>query len=245
MYLVAPLHGAVRHCAARPGAAGRCAGGYKEKVHFSPEPPLARHPAFTSAVTCALIVFLMTFLGGLATPGYSHVSQFISELGASQAAFEIPVRYLGFLPAGYALLAFCWFAHRDLPKSGLTTAALIGLAVYAFGYCVASSFPCDPGCRPAQPSGSQVLHNLLGGIGYVVAPGFLGVLATRARSWPAARALSALGFAAAALALLGLLTLSPASPYVGLSQRAIEVAVLGWVLACGWYIQGRALVAAA
>lgn len=113
---------------------------------------------------------MLTLLGGLFTPGYSHVSQFISELGASQAAHEYPVRLIGFLPAGVTLLAFCWFAHRALPKASLTSAALIALA--------------------------------------------------------------------------GLLTLSPTSSLVGLSQRAVEVAVLGWVVACGWYIDARSRVAA-
>ncbi len=205
---------------------------------------MRRHPAFSTALAATACIFLLTLLGGLFTPGYSHVSQFISELGASQAAHEYPVRFVGFLPAGVTLLAFCWFAHRALPRASLTSAALIALAVYAAGYCVAAAFPCDTGCRPATPSPSQRIHNLVGGMGYLLAPGFLGVFASQSRTWPAAAPLPIIGLVAALIALAGLLTLSPTSSFVGLSQRAVEVAVLGWVVACGWYIDARSRAAA-
>jgi len=199
---------------------------------------------FLAALASAICVFCLTLVGGIATPGYSHVSQFISELGASQSAYEYPVRFIGFLPAGVTLLAFCWLAYAALPKSRLTTAAMLGLAIYAIGYVAASLFPCDPGCRPKDPSASQVVHNLVGGAGYLVAPCFLLIFGVRSRSWPKSDFLQAVGFAAAAVALLGLLSLSPSSPYVGLSQRAIEASVLGWVITCGWYVRAQSSVAA-
>jgi hypothetical protein len=195
-----------------------------------------RQLAFAAALATTLIILLMSLIGGTVTPGYSHAAMFISELGASQAAHEYPVRFMGFLPAGVSLLAFCWFARRSLPRSPLTSAAFVSLAIYAAGYCVAAVFPCDPGCRPRSPSLSQVVHNVAGGIGYLVAPAFLGIFAVQSRAWPAAGRLAVIGFIAAAVALLGLLTLSPTSPYVGISQRGIEAAVLGWVVACGWYL---------
>jgi hypothetical protein len=199
---------------------------------------MTSYRAFLVALACALCVSLMTILGGLATPGYSHAAQFISELGATGSITEHAVRFLGFLPAGVSLLGFCWFAYRALPKSGLTTAALGGLAVYALGYVAAAFFPCDLGCRPKNPSVSQVVHNLVGGIGYLLAPGFLLALAVRSRSWPGAAHMPLVGFVAAAVSLVGLMSLSP-SPYMGVSQRAIEVSVLAWALACGWTIHVR------
>ena len=205
---------------------------------------MVRQLAFATALTSALWVALLALLGGLATPGYSHVSQFISELGASHSPYEYKVRFGGFLPAGIALLAFCWFAHSALPRSRLTTSAFVALAIYSLGYVAAALFPCDLGCRPQTPSASQVVHNFVGGLGYLVAPGFLLVFALRSRAWPASAVLPILGFIASVVSLLGLFSLSPSSPYVGLSQRAIEASVLGWVMACGWYIHARLRVAA-
>lgn len=199
--------------------------------------------AYFTALASALIVVLTALIGGMATPGYSHASQFISELGASLAPWELPVRFLGFLPASATLFIFCVFARRALPRSPLTSLAFIALAIYAAGYGVATVFPCDPGCRPASPSLSQVVHNTVGGLGYLLAPAFLGIFALQSRTWPAAATLSFIGFIAAAVALAGLLTLAPTSPYVGISQRAIEASVLGWVVACGWYVRARSRMA--
>jgi Protein of unknown function (DUF998) len=195
------------------------------------------------ALVCAtlgvLFALLLALLGGAYFPGYSHAAQFISELGARQAPHEQLVRWVGFLPAGVLILGFSAAAFFALPRSALTTFGLLGVAVYAGGYVAAAFFPCDPGCRPSQPSISQLIHNLAGLAGYVLAPLFLAALASSARRWPGGGYLVVAGFVAAGLSLLGMLSLSPNSPYVGWSQRLIEASVLLWVLLCAWYLWRR------
>lgn len=196
---------------------------------------VGRLSALASGASFGVMVVLVGIAGAL-TPGYSHVSQFISELGATGAPYEWSVRLAGFLPAGLLLLAFCFLARRALPRSHGVTLGLIGLALYAAGYLVASAFPCDLGCRPTEPSKSQLIHNAGGLIGYLLAPVFLFALAHAARRWPNAGHLVVSGYCASALALIGVLTLSPSSGIVGLSQRLLETAVLGWVVLCGLYL---------
>ncbi|MEQ1686221.1 MAG: DUF998 domain-containing protein [Burkholderiaceae bacterium] len=200
--------------------------------------------AFPFAVLGAGAVLLLTLLGAAGFPGYSHESQFISELGTRGAPHERWVRFAGFLPAGIFVILFAAAAFDGLPRSRLTSAGLLGLVVYALGYVAAAFFPCDAGCRPAQPSVSQAIHNAVGLAGYALAPLFMYALGWQARRWPGATYLAALGFVAAALVLVGLLTLSPKSPFAGISQRVIEVAVLSWVLLCGVYLRSRASPAA-
>jgi hypothetical protein len=200
--------------------------------------------ALLAAVSSFSIVAALVLIAGAAVPEYSHLSQFISELGARNAPYEWPVRMLGFLPAGILLLAFCYFAHSALPRSKATTIGLLGFAVFAAGYLIAAAFPCDFGCRPKQPSSSQVIHNVGGLAGYLVAPVFLFILAHSARKWPAARAVSFSGYAASAVALIGVVTLDPSSSVAGLSQRILEAAVLGWAVVCGFYISKRSPSAA-
>lgn len=199
---------------------------------------LARLAAITS-LSSLVVMALMVLIAGAITPGYSHVAQFISELGARGAAHQWSVRFLGFLPVGILLLSFCFFAYAALPRSRATTLGLIGLALYAAGYLVAAAFPCDPGCRPSVPSTSQLIHTAGGMIGYVLAPAFLFTLARAARSWPGAASLVIVGYGAAGLSLLGLLTLSPSLPTVGLSQRLLEASVLVWSALCGSYVAKR------
>lgn len=194
--------------------------------------------AFVSAALALLWVLFLTVFGGAQFPGYSHAAQFISELGARQAPHEQLVRWAGFLPAGVLLLVFCAAARAALPRSMLTTLGLLGLAVYGLGYVAAAFFPCDPGCRPAQPSPAQMVHNLAGLAGYGLAPLSLAALAWQARRWQGGGYLTVTGFTAAGLCVLGLLSLSPESPYVGWSQRLIEGSVLLWVCLCGWYVRG-------
>lgn len=198
------------------------------------------HRAFAFAVLGATTVLLFTLLGAAGFPGYSHASRFVSELGATGAPHEYAVRFAGFLPAGIFVSLFAAAAFKGLPRARLTSAGLLGIVVYALGYVAAAFFPCDAGCRPVQPSLSQIIHNLLGLAGYVLAPLFLFALAWQARRWPGATHLSVLGFTTAALALAGLLTLSPKSPFAGVSQRVIEAAVLAWVVVCGAYLRSRA-----
>lgn len=200
----------------------------------------AANVAFGSAALAAACIALLSMIGAWATPGYSHVSQFISELGASGALHEMPIRFAGFLPAGLCLLLYCIAAYRSLPPTRSTSAGLVGIAIYAIGYVVAAFAPCDLGCRPPRPSLSQEIHNAIGLLGYVAAPCFLFTLAGNARAWPRAGLLVVWGYTAAGVALAGLLTLAPESPFVGASQRAIEAAVLSWLLASGLYMRAQA-----
>lgn len=197
--------------------------------------------AFVFALLTLVSVVLFTIFGALSFPGYSHTAQFISELGARGAPQEMLIRFAGFLPAGVFMILFVIGAFKSLPRSALTTVGLIGIALYAMGYIVAAFFPCDFGCRPAQPSASQVIHNLFGLIGYVLAPLSLVALGFSARNWASGRYLSWPAYIAAVIALVGMMTLSPKSPYVGLSQRLVEGAVLIWVVTCAWYVKSRPL----
>lgn len=188
------------------------------------------------AAASALVIVLLTVVGGALTPGYSQLSMYISELGARGAPLEWPVRIAGFLPAGLLMLAFCLHAWHTLPRSWRVTLCLLGLGLYTLGYLVAVVFPCDLGCRPAEPSLSQVIHNVAGLLGYLFAPLLLLGMAREARRWQGAGHLVLPGYAAALLAFVGLLTLTPDSPLAGLSQRAIEASVLLWFTLLGAYL---------
>jgi Protein of unknown function (DUF998) len=212
-----------------------------QQTHFSSS---IQNLAKLAAYGALAVVVILVVVAGAFTPGYNHIAQLISELGASGSRYGWPVRFAGFLPAGLLLLSFCFFAYRLLQKAKGTTFGLIGLAIYAAGYLVAAAFPCDLGCRPNAPSTSQIIHNAGGLIGYLLAPAILFALARAARTWPAAGHLVVAGYLASALALLGLLTLSPSSPAAGLSQRLLEASVLGWVAMCGHYLGRRPAIEA-
>lgn len=187
------------------------------------------------AALCGLLgaawIVLGTWIGGMAYPGYDHTSQFISELGAVDSPFGLMFSRFGFLPAGLLLCAFAFLAWRASPKSTLATIGFIGVALFYFGYVGAGFFQCDAGCRPDTPSFSQTMHNLLGLLGYFLAPLTLAFLGLAARKWPNARLLSLWGYIGATLSALALAMFSPSFPFVGAVQRVLEGAMLVWVLA--------------
>lgn len=189
-----------------------------------------------SACLGALSIVLLTVIGGAAFPGYSHASQFISELGARGAPHAQLVNFGGFLPAGVLVCVFAVLAWKALPGSAGTTIGLVGIALFGVGYLVAAYFPCEAGCRPAEPSFSQLVHNALGLAGYLSAPLALTILGWQARAWPGGRLLSMLGFVGALTAFIGLSLLSPEFAYVGVAQRVLELSVLTWIVACGIYV---------
>lgn len=197
-----------------------------------------RYAVLTGLLGATWVVAL-TVIGGVAYPGYEHAAQFISELGATGAPHATVINYAGFLPAGLLLVAFAVLAWRVLPRSQASTFGMVGLVLYSIGYLAAAVFPCDFGCRPAEPSVSQALHNLFGLIGYLLAPAALFALGLAARRWPDAVALSWLGRIAAVPALIGLLALE--SAYAGAAQRLIEASVLTWVAACALYFRRRSV----
>lgn len=192
--------------------------------------------ALITGMLGSLAVVLLTLIGGATFPNYSHASQFISELGADGAPNARLINLGGFLPAGLFIVAFALFAWRSLPRSGATTFGMFGLALFALGYLVAVVFPCEPGCRPVNPTPSQAIHNLFGLAGYLFAPASLFALGWQARRWPRAKHLAALGFAGSGSALLGLLFLAPDFKYVGIAQRILEGSVLLWIMACALYL---------
>ncbi|HYI01854.1 DUF998 domain-containing protein [Hyalangium sp.] len=200
---------------------------------------MAARLAFITGLLGPLIILMLTVLGGATFPNYSHRSQFISELGAREAPHMDLINYGGFLPAGILVCAFAFFASRVLPRSATTLLGLVGIACYALSYVVAAFLPCDPGCRPVEPSLSQWIHNLVGGTSYFVGAACLIVLGVGARHWPDARHLSVLGLICGSVSLVAFLLLSPAFLYVGIVQRVLETCMLLWIVACAFYLKRR------
>lgn len=184
----------------------------------------------------ALFLLLLNLVAGALSPGYSHLSQYTSELGAMGAPHEMLVRFGGFLPVGAFLALFNIAATKRLPETKLVTWGQLGFSIFAMGYIAAVIFPCELGCPEESEGVSQSIHNLVRMAGYVVAPVFMTVLGIAAWKWPNRGSLPIIAFTCAVMALLGLISLNPESSYVGLSQRIIEASVWVWALTLGRYV---------
>ncbi len=173
-------------------------------------------------------------IGGLFYPDYSHISQYMSELGATGAPHAWLVNYLGFVPTEILLLVFLAMALPVLPQSVPTRLGIGLIGIYALLLIGASIFACDFECRPVeQASFAHGLHITLGTFAYLA--GISGVLVTSvsARQWPGGFTLMMAGVVVAILAFGLLLNLNPDLPFVGLMQRAMETLMYLWFMLLG------------
>jgi len=173
-------------------------------------------------VAAALMVLLDLLHFASLRPGYSHVSNTISELGQTGASCAHQVASVFFLPVGLLVWLALWIVHREAPDR---QAALISAAMSCLGtgYAMAAIFPCDPGA-PLFGSWRTQVHNVFGFIDYGgTGIGFL--LASRCFAGRKDAIQAAACLVAGVLVLLGLALLSVEAAFHvrGAIQRATEV----------------------
>ncbi len=184
-----------------------------------------------------------TIVAAMLLPGYSQVSQLISESYAIGTTYGIQLRFMGFMPAGICIAVFAFSAIRILPKSKLTQVGFWGLGLfYGLGTVVVSFFPCDKGCNKEfiDPSISQIIHNLTGLLTYLVVPACLIMIGIAARKWPGGSMVSWFGISCgiAAIFFIGILSGDMENAWAGLYQRIIEACVLVCIVAFSFYLRG-------
>jgi len=122
---------------------------------------------------------------GSSRPEYSHVAQYISELGERGSSTEFIMRYAGFLPTGLMHMAFAAFLYVAFRGSRPAMIAATLLAINGLARIGAGLFPCEPGCVGPNLLLSQQLHSLSAGIGFFALIGasvMWGILFRRYRS---------------------------------------------------------------
>lgn len=201
-------------------------------------PPALPRVAAACGLAAALLAVLLPVVAASGQPGYSHASQFISELGAAGAPHASLVGWAGFLPIGVLAMLFALLAARCVP-AGRARAGLHGFACVGAAYVASAFFPCDAGC-PADGSTAQRIHNLFGAGEYLGGGLALAALATADGALPRAlRALAGVASALVVLAFAGMLWPGLA-PVRGWLQRVAEIGLFGWMMAASAHLQADA-----
>ncbi len=191
---------------------------------------ILRTIAFASALLSLLILAAATVGGGMAYPGYDHLRQYISELGATGTPTGQAVS-MAFIASGVLLTAF-WlicavlFRESRLAVVGFGLSALNGLGLFFGGV-----FQCDFECSLASPSPDAMLHDLLGGLGYLC--GIVGVLVVGLawRNRPDRRGLFRLSLLCGLPAAMFIWLIHPGFEWYGAAQRVVELALAIWTVA--------------
>lgn len=192
---------------------------------------------------CLILLFvamyLLMLLGGAALkPGYSALSQYISELGATGSAHARMISLFGFIPVG-VLAALLLFAFaRTVPVTGVSRFGYWLLMFEPVAWIGSALAPCDLGC-PITGSLSQSLHTLLGLFTYLGTTLALVLLATAPGIRPLTRMLW-IALAAVWLLLFIAMGLEQLQPWRGLLQRLAEWGVYGALCITAWRLSAPA-----
>lgn len=183
-----------------------------------------------------LWLFVTVFWGGLVYPEYSHVSQFMSELGAAGSVTSAYVNYFGFIPTEILFLLFLVTLVSILPKTTTMVLGVCCLAVYGVSLIGGALFPCDFQCRPEDPSFAHSLHMAFGAIAFFSAVLGVILLAVNSKQWCASNFPFYSGVGIAAIVFILLLNLDPELSFVGLIQRSAELLLYIWYVTFAFYI---------
>jgi hypothetical membrane protein len=179
----------------------------------------------------ATIMFVGAVIWGGATyPGYDHLRQFISELGATRAV-TAPLMNAAFMATSALTVLFWIGALMVLPRTALTMVGSGFAIVNGVSLFLAGVYSCDLGCTRDDQSTEAMLHDIFGGTGYLATVIGMAVLALASRRWAHARGIRPLGLACSGVAFVGLLGIVLEPELKGLLQRMAEAAMWGFILA--------------
>lgn len=178
-----------------------------------------------------VLIVAIAVAGGM-EPGYSHATQFVSELGAVGATNQSGFNYAGLFSSGLLTVLFALGMYQQVKPRGWFVASSLLVAVAGFGRLVAGVFPCDAGCVMENMSSTAAVHAAAGFVALTsgaVAPLSL-AMGLRGRGQRQLFSLS-VGLGSASLILVTVLFgLGKGFPYVGVIQRLALAAFYGWIV---------------
>ena len=116
-------------------------------------------------IASILYVAVFYFVGSALKPGYSQITNFVSEYNATGTAWARALTYGGFLAASVLLSAFLICARPIAHVSGISRLGFWLLWSLPASFLLGVLAPCDAGC-PIEGSTSQLLHNIFGVLVY-------------------------------------------------------------------------------
>lgn len=162
---------------------------------------------------------------------YSHVADFISELGATGTPFAGLMNYAGFLPGGLMLAAFGVALAKALPRGHVATLAATLVTLFGSGVAISAIVSCDPGCPQTGGSVENLIHNRIAPIAFLCLIAAAAILGALFRGAPAWRSLSIYSLISSLVGLCLLVALASSldtREHTGLWQRLLLAVLFLW-----------------
>jgi len=184
-----------------------------------------------SGIIAPLILLFAILIAGLLYPGYSHLTQPISALGAKEATSRHVLNFGGLIPVGTLTFIFAIGMFRSFRNGKVLRISAVLVAVAGLGRLSAGIFPCDPGCLQFVTVTAR-LHAVAGITSLsagAIAP-LVMAFGTRSRQ-PRGYFYLSLGLGLATLIILATALLQLWTPYNGLAQRLLLIFTYAWIIA--------------
>lgn len=110
-----------------------------------------------------IVVFIV--IAAILTPGYSHISETVSQLGA-QGRPHPEVMSAGFVVYGLVINGFAYALYLQLGKTRTITLAGLSLVIYGTGVLLTGIFQDGPNLPYIEPNLESALHSLFAMIGF-------------------------------------------------------------------------------
>lgn len=173
---------------------------------------------------------------GALRPGYSHINQFISELGATGTIHATLMNFAGFVAAFLLIAGFGIATVWLIPHSARSILAGGLITFFGLGIALAGIFHCDPGCPQHGASLAATIHDRISIAAFLACIAGIGLFASHFRRTPAFRPLWKYSAASsvASLVFLGLLASSLDPRHLtGLWQRLLIGTLFVWCVVLG------------
>ncbi len=212
--------------------------------------PMLRKIGLMCGILAPVLWALVIILCGGLRPEYSHLTQYISELGERGGSTEFIMRYAAFVPTGLMHTAFAAYLYVAFKGSPLATIAATLLAINGIARIVAGMFPCEIGCALPRLLLSQKLHSLAAGVGFFALIGASVLWGFVFRRYQSLRGLSAYSIGSGCLGLVFLALMSWGAELrtgTGLYERLSTGVLSLWVLVFAarlWWLKAYSVTAA-
>ena len=178
---------------------------------------------------------LTTIVCSSIRPDYNHISDLISELGATGTSNAQLMNFAGFIPAGVMAVCFGLTLFFILPKRLLTRIGAALLAMFGLGIIIQGLFSCDPGC-PIKGSMEHTIHDQVAGPTFLCAilgALLLGISFRKFSEWRRLWIFSVLSAVISLCFLVGVIITFETRTITGLWQRLLVLTLFVWMVIFG------------
>ena len=181
---------------------------------------------------------LTTIVCSSMRPDYNHISDLISELGATGTPHAQLMNFAGFIPAGAMAVCFGITLFFVLPKRILTRIGAALFTMFGLGVIVQGLFSCDPGC-PIKGSMEHTVHDQVAGPTFlcaIIGALLLGISFRKFSEWRKLWIFTVLSAAVSLCFLVGVIITFETRTLTGLWQRLLVLTLFAWMAIFGLHI---------